>query len=297
MKRTYFLMVVLSALVVSCSLTNADKASTTDDSTAVAMGDTVQVDDSVEVMKPVIRYAVEKWKDGERLVAKVDGKPVNTGVGMDEFPHHIILMDQHDYNNDGYTDALVWDHAGGKRVSDPFFVTYNPRTARFEIKNDETNGNGFEEVRWDPKGIAEQQPNGEWHLLLKVGDMRTDTYLIRPTFTVKKIKESTTAKNKKLITFSREQLFELEEECEGKTFSFDIDDNGDNEDIVFYHDSSHASDWGKMMILTTIDENSEYCIIGRNFSFLTSKTNGRHDLLIDNSTLYKFNGKMYVQVE
>ena len=302
MKRTYFLLVLLSALVVSCSPTNADKASIADDSTAVALGDTVQVEDSVEVRKPVIRYAVEKWKDGERLVAKVDGKPVNTGVGMDEFPHHIILMDQHDYNNDGYTDALVWDHAGGNRVCDPFFVTYNPRTARFEIKNDDTNGNGFEEVRWDPKGIAEQQPNGEWHLLLKVGDMRTDTYLIRPTFTVKKIKESTTA-GKKLATFTRKQLFGIDEESEGKSVPCDVNGDGVDEEIIFGHDGSHFCDWGKNMYIITVGGypigDGEYTFnqAGNTFSLLQNKTNGMCDLLIDNSTLYKFNGKMYVQVE
>lgn len=302
MKRTFFLMVVLSALVVSCSPTNADKASTADDSTSVAMDDTVQVDDSVEVRKPVIRYAVEKWKDGKRLVAKVDGKRVNTGVGMEEFFYSITLIDQHDYNNDGYTDALVWDHAGGNRVCEPFFVTYNPRTAKFEIKNDDNNGNGFEDAICDPKGIAEQQPNGEWHLLLKVGDMRTDTYLIRPTFTVKKIKESTTA-GKKLATFSRKQLFGIDEESEGKSVHCDINGDGVDEEIIFGHDGSHASDWGKAMYIITVggypigDGEYTYNQSGYTFSLLQNKTNGMCDLLIDNSTLYKFNGKMYVQVE
>ncbi len=296
------MMLALVALFVSCSTSNADKTSTADDSTAVAMNDTIQANDTVVVNSPVIRYTVEKWKDGKRLVAWVDGKPVNTGLGMDNVPYSITLIDQHDYNNDGYTDALVWDHAGGNRVCKPFFVTYNPRTSRCEIKNDDTNGNGFEDAIWEPKGIAEQQPNGEWHLLLKVGDMRTDTYLIRPTFTVKKIKESTTA-GKKLTTFTRKQLFALDEESDGKTVYSDVNGDGADDEIVFGHDGSHASDWGKAMYIITVGGypigDGEYTFnqSGYTFSLLQNKTNGMSDLLIDNSTLYKFNGKMYVQVE
>ena len=296
-------MAVLAILFVSCTSSNADKASSTaDDSTVVAMSDSAQADDAVEARMPAVRYTVEKWKAGKRLVAWVDGKPVDTGVGLDESIYSITLMDQHDYNNDGCTDALLWDYSGGNRVCQPFFVTYNPRTARCEIKNDDNNGNGFEGSIWNPTGIVEQQPDGQWHLLLKVGDMRTDTYLIRPTFTVKKIKESTTA-GKKLASFSRKQLFGIDEESEGKPVYCDVNGDGVDDEIIFGHDGSHASNWGKDMYVIAIagypmgDGEDTFCQRGQTFSLLQNKTNGMCDLLIDNSILYKFNGKMYVLVE
>ena len=42
-------MLAFVALFVSCSTSNADKKSTADDSTAVAMNDTIQADDTVVV--------------------------------------------------------------------------------------------------------------------------------------------------------------------------------------------------------------------------------------------------------
>lgn len=79
---------------------------------------------------------------------------------------------------------------------------------------------------------------------------------------------------------------------------FDINGDGEDEFLVFTSNSSHAGGWGRYVFIEKIywsDGRVTDHNIGGGYeiTFLTSKTNGVYDILIDDIYLVKWNGNDY----
>ena len=91
-----------------------------------------------------------------------------------------------------------------------------------------------------------------------------------------------------------------DEASEDKEVWFDIDGDGEDEMLMFSHDCSHANNFGQDMELSRISWSDGHVIErdalpfgGETFVFLNQSTNGMHDMLIDNSALFRWSGNQY----
>ena len=84
-----------------------------------------------------------------------------------------------------------------------------------------------------------------------------------------------------------------------KGLSFDVEDDGIDETLVFYTNDSGAMMFGRLAQMTIVWNNGKKDDELRAFfdkvEFLTSKTKGKYDVLLDDLFLFKWNGTKYVQ--
>lgn len=84
---------------------------------------------------------------------------------------------------------------------------------------------------------------------------------------------------------------------------FDIDDDGNMESIIFGHNDSGACGYGRDMFIDkihwecgrTIGDDYFGLQSASTFSILESMTNGMHDILLDESWFFRWNGSIYEQ--
>lgn len=224
------------------------------------------------------------------LYAKMsNGEKISTNLEV--YAIELQILNQGDYDGDGLMEAVVYAWGGGNAINSPYVAYYDPIEGQFK------KAYGFDVLGKAPD-IKVEQWEGKISFLNKVG-LRIDRYVYEE-HRVKLIEQIAPNVGERNATVTKEHLFGTSEDSENKTVGIDIDGDGMNEQITFYHENSVWTEVDRSMTLKSIvwsngkqiNEGLEY--MGASFSFLVSTTNGMPDLLLDDAWLYKWNGEAYI---
>lgn len=221
---------------------------------------------------------------------------VRTGSGekipteLENFAISLNIIDQGDYDGDGYMEAVVYAWGGGAAINPPYVAYYDPSEGRFN------QAYGFDDLGENPE-LKVEQWKGQTSFVSKVG-LRRDRYVYEG-HSVTLVEQIAPNVGKRNVTITKEKLFGASEESESRTIGIDIDGDGVDEQVTFYHESSAWQSVDRSMKLKSIvwsdgrqiNENSE--ILGTSFSFLDSTTNGVPDILLDDAWFYKWDGETF----
>ena len=220
------------------------------------------------------------------------GEKVNTEIVDGAVQLNIVA--QGDLDGDGLQEAVVYEWGGGNAIAPPYLVYYDSQEEKFKKVE------GFDIVSEEPE-IKIEEWNNQQTLVCRVG-IRTDRYTYSD-HTLSVVERNIPDVGTHMATVSLAQLFKDDDDGVEKSIYIDIDGDGSTEKLTFYHDSSHALNWGKAMLLLRIEaddwripENTDdqLGISGETFTFLSVKTNGVPNLLCDDAWIFKWDGSNYV---
>ncbi len=230
------------------------------------------------------------------LGVMLNGKRVKTGIGS----YQLMIIDEHDYDGNGINDCLLqYDELGGAHTPSYFCVVYYDEGSR-KFKMTDPIDLGDDEGWWylGKDDVKVEYKNDKWLFTFKYGIERK-TYCFDGSKVVKhdsNRKKIASAKK----TFTHMSVFneESSEQDATRQIYFDINGDGEDELLVFTSNSSHAGGWGRYVFIEKIywsDGRVTDHNIGGGYeiTFLTSKTNGVYDILIDDIYLVKWNGNDY----
>ena len=223
------------------------------------------------------------------MYAEVGDKKVPTGIAGGAKTLDIIHQD--DYDGDGEKEALVFEWGGGNAVEPPYLVYFDKGTQEFKKVE------GIEDI-YNDSSIDIEDWNGKSSFLAKVG-LRRDRYVYE-YHQLKQVERVVPDVGKRIATITVKQLFGDDESIEEKTANIDVNGDGRLDEVTFHHNTSHAMDWGKSMLLVGINLGEQVLdlsgglgVSGSTFSFLESTTNGIPDILCNDAWLHKWNGEKY----
>lgn len=242
---------------------------------------------TVEESRVVTGYSVlDKGDFLYSLMAEINGDLVETKLDYPEMAG-INVEKTADFDGDGNQDCLLSWYTGGncEDCSGTDLIFYNQEDRTFHrIENITTT----DTEEWKGKiSLVEQGSTTFKRFVLEDGQLKT-------------VEDKTANVGKIIWKCERKDLFPVEDEdSEDKYAFFDIDGDGEDDTIVFGHDSSHANMYGINMYINKIYwsrlvTSEEYIGLwsGESFSILENTTNGIHDMLIDGG-LFRWNGSQY----
>lgn len=246
-------------------------------------------------------YIVESDEDQEQemtfftlYAVTPDGKKVETGFGH---APKLNVLTQGDWDSDGELECVVYEWSGGNLLAAPYLVRYDQEANEFKKVE------GFDIISENPDIKAEDW-NGKPSLVVTVG-LRKDRY----TYTDNKlemVERNVPDVGKIIATVSITQLFSTDSENEEKPVYIDIDGDGSTEKLIFYHDTSHALNWGNEMRLQRIEadgwrlpeaEGETLGISAATFSFIEPQGGHAPNILCDEAWLYKWDGSSYTKTK
>lgn len=221
------------------------------------------------------------------------GEKVNTEIA--DGAAKLTLLAQGDYDGDGEREAIVYEWGGGNSVQPPYLVYYDKDEEVFKKVE------GFDYISEDPE-IKIEEWNDQTSFITTVG-LRRDRY-VYSNHSLSLVERIVPDVGTRVATIPLSQLFKADgDDGVNRSIYIDIDGDGSTEKLIFYHDTSHASDWGNSMSLIKIEadnwsipenENESLGVSGNTFIFLSSKNGVVPDILCDDAWLYKWNGEKYV---
>lgn len=230
------------------------------------------------------------------LYAEVGDRRVPTGIT--EAAQRVEVIDQGDYDGDGFSEAVVFEWAGGNTLDAPYIVYYDKETGTFK------KAEGFVyDGRDDVPEMVVDEWKGKPSLLQFVG-MRMDRYVYED-HAVKLVEHVKPDVGKKVSSVTMESVFSpilLDEGSCERTVDIDIDGDGKTEEVTFLLNESHMLNWGEEMLLMRIsgagihvpaDTTDHLGATGKKFVFLKSKTKGMPDILCDDAWLFQWDGQRY----
>jgi len=239
-------------------------------------------------------YIVDDGEFGLELYAMVGDKRVPTGISGSA--EELNIIDQRDLDGNGEKEAIVYEWGGGNTVEPPYIVYYDKNLQAFKKVE------GLEDMC--DSSIKIENWKGKTSLYAEIG-LRHDRYIYE-NHQLKLVERISPDVGKRHATVTVKQLFGDSEESEEKTISIDIDGDGKAEIVTFQHDTSHALDWGRSMLLVRIEatdwrspenEYGNLSASGSSFTFLDSKNGEMPDILCCDAYLYKWNGERYILQE
>ena len=248
--------------------------------------------DAVEDKKEFTGYTffADKLDDMVGLYAEADGDRRCTDITGER----IDVLDQDDYDGDGEPEALVYVWGGGNSIEPPFIVYFDKETQEFK------KALGFEDASDQPL-IKVEKWKGKPSFRVDIG-LRKDRYVYE-NHEVKLVERIAPNVGKVLSTITVSQLFGSSEEMEEKTANIDIDGNGEKDNVLFMHDTSHLLMWGKQMMLKDMSS-SYWClpdglndigVVGEKFAFIKPDEGDIPNLLVDDAWFYKWTAEGYVR--
>ena len=191
-------------------------------------------------------------------------------------------IDERDDDGDGYHEALIFQSCGGSSCRDTYtIVYYNKDNKRFE--------------QTDPFESTSEPIIEEWEGKISYVQSQGITFR-RYVFKDRSLKLI----DKKVLNvglsvkLSYEHFFSEYPDAGSMIKYFDIDDDGNTEKLYFLN--MHGQ-----IMLSKIGWNNgneiPFSIIGNPYDLLKSTTNGMHDILVDETFLYKWNGEKYEEWE
>ncbi|MDY6868497.1 MAG: hypothetical protein SVT56_11480 [Chloroflexota bacterium] len=243
---------------------------------------------------PVIKYSLkneESVMQSNTVIADIDGKKIEI---PDKEERCIMMVEQKDFDGDGDIDLLLEDAvACGGNCCPNGFYTVSYQDGKFNISK-------IFNSSWS--GIKVEKWKGRWSFLstfINFAGANTDPYYEatkRHILLNGKIKlvEFIEKEEMKALINIRSSDFNMEKADKEKTYSFDVDGDGKKETLS----CRLWSRWGT--VLCTIKKDCKVIaksIGGKRFGFLSSKTGGMHDIVINHDNIYKWNGKKYVETK
>lgn len=241
-------------------------------------------------------YNVESFFDSDTEitlyclnVVTPTGEKVNTEIA--DGAVKLVLLAQGDYDGDGEREAIVYEWGGGNSVQPPYLVYYDKDEEVFKKVE------GFDYISEDPE-IKIEEWNDQTTFVTTIG-LRHDRYVYSNHSL--SIAECIVPDVGPIIaTITLEEVFGSSPSgnSEDRTIKRDIDGDGTEDVLTFHHDEGRYLDWGKDMVLVSIEaaywgsvvqEDGDLGVVGHTFSFLkTTDRNGEMpDILCDNAWLYK----------
>ena len=241
--------------------------------------------------------------DGKEIWATKDGIFQNTGVEVSDV---VWIIDQRDYDGDGFEEAYIGQSSGGSYIFPPVIVYYDKKTNTFqmvEFKN-------FDVVLND----SVEEWNGKWTF---TGG--NDSHYMRFIYEkgrILKVEDYTKpepdgAEELLVIdpntTFTQEEQEASYERKVMKQVSYDL--NGDGKNEIIECTDQPGINWGdpevdyKPMLeifikwsnggATQLDSDEDHWL---NFKILSTKTNGVYDLASGiRGVTYRWNGSRYLK--
>ena len=207
----------------------------------------------------------------------------------------LVLLAQGDYDGDGEREAIVYEWGGGNSVQPPYLVYYDKDEEAFKKVE------GFDYISEDPE-IKIEEWNDQTSFVTTVG-LRRDRY-VYSNHSLSIAERILPDVGTRVATIPLSQLFKADgDDGVNRSIYIDIDGDGSTEKLIFYHDTSHTSDWGNTMSLIKIEadnwslpenEDENLGVSGNTFTFLGSKNGVVPDILCDDAWLYTWNGEKYV---
>ena len=240
-----------------------------------------------EVHEGVSNYRIYQDEEGmPRLMADLDGTEAFAGVENT----FIELIHEQDFDDDGYNEALITESCGGSACIQEVSVVYYDKEARTFKKTNccESSVNPLLEMWNDRMTIVQRY------------GIRQDRY-IYDNHRLKQVENTVQEPGKPVIRWRCSTIFEDDFEGEREVVA-DVDCDDADETLVFGHELSHASGFGKYMSLNkivwsdgrTVGENDDLGIAsGESFVILNSSTNGMYDVLVDDTYFFRWNGSRY----
>lgn len=248
--------------------------------------------DAVEDKKEFTGYTffADKLDDMVGLYAEADGDRRCTDITGER----IDVLDQDDYDGDGEPEALVYVWGGGNSIEPPFIVYFDKETQEFK------KALGFEDASDQPLIKVEKWKKNP-SFRVDIG-LRKDRYVYE-NHEVKLAERIAPNVGKVLSTITVSQLFGSSEEMEEKTANIDIDGNGEKDNVIFMHDTSHLLMWGKQMMLKDMsssywclpDGHNDIGVVGEKFAFIKPDEGDIPCLLVDDAWFYKWTAEGYVR--
>ena len=222
------------------------------------------------------------------------GEKVNTEIA--DGAVKLTLLAQGDYDGDGEREAVVYEWGGGNSVQPPYLVYYDKDEEVFK------KAEGFDYISEDPE-IKIEEWNEKTSFVTTVG-LRRDRY-VYSNHSLSLAERIVPDVGTRVATIPLSQLFKADgDDGVNRSIYIDIDGDGSTEKLIFYHDTSHASDWGNSMSLIKIEadnwsipenEDESLGVSGNTFTFLASKNGVVPDILCDDAWLYKWSGEKYTR--
>ena len=223
----------------------------------------------------------------KELYARANGVEYNIDIES----KCIDIVEQDDFDGNGIVDALIEEDAcGGTIAMYGYYIVSYSENGYFTISN-AVWGNGYTVEDWKSnKSILIIDAN--------VGYDNDEMDTKKERYVLKDGKMELVETMKKQLVVSIKELkssdFHHEDEKHLR-LKYDLDGNG----ITDFFECYYWSRWGSMMIRRFVlngNEIKDDCLnVGiKRIGILSSKTNGYHDLVLDEDEIIKWNGKKYV---
>lgn len=238
------------------------------------------------VQEGVKNYRVSEENALRRLMVDLDEEETFTGVEND----WVKLLYEHDFDGDGYNEALILENCGGSSCLEQVCIVYYDK-----------NENTFKQTDYCDSGadpIVEMW-NDKMSIVQRYG-IRQDRYVYE-NHSLKQVEKTIQEVGKPAKKWVRSDLFE-EKVDDQKEVLADVDGDGIDETLAFGHDTSHASGYGQYMSLYKIrwadgrvaGENEDLGLFtSDSYVLLETKTNGIRDILVGDTYLFRWNGTKY----
>ena len=235
--------------------------------------------------------------NNKRIAVVSNRTLTRTEIGEDMA--YLKILDEHDYDGNGIKDCLIVSNLGGSGTPNVYeIVYYDENTYKFKSAEIEFDNDKWDYYEFKKNNISIMKDNGVWLISFKLG-------IEKRTFCFDGVKATIYKKEKKKVahakeTFTHMNVFNNEEteSEETRQVKYDIDGDGIYEIFKFYSNNSHVMDWGRWMSLEILWNNGRKATFGccDKFEVLSNKTKGVHDILVNNSFLYKWDGNNYKAV-
>lgn len=226
------------------------------------------------------------------LYAKVDGYEYKIDIPSDMC---MDIVAQEDFDGDGIKDALIENiqACGGNAIGSSFFFVKYTGTGFFTITNEF--GNNVNETpkieRW----------NGKLSVLIidcNEGYNTERNVELRERFVLQQGRAVRVESSKKnSITTIKEisvQDFHNGKENETISMTYDLDGNG----IMDQIDCTYWDRWDALLFNITVNgKQTEYHTGYSRIGITENKTNGFHDLICGDNTIYRWSGEVYEEKE
>lgn len=230
----------------------------------------------VEEDKAVTKYEVKN----DMLMAEINGEMVNTEVDGEM---GIDLFGTFDLDGDGSMECAVWVNSGGNIVNPAKVITY-------DVENDKFVEAGDLEYTEAP---TVEDKDGKTVLLQRAG-LRWILYALED-HKLKRVEDEVKMVGSVRNTIEVENIYGEDEQGDVK-ITQDFDGDGNDDELTFSRDLSHAGGYGQWMGLNTVvladGTSHDLGLMAAKFNILNQTTNGMPDIIADNY-LYRWDGSGY----
>ncbi|MCP4162890.1 MAG: hypothetical protein GY760_22750 [Deltaproteobacteria bacterium] len=202
----------------------------------------------------------------------------------------LMLVDQNDYDGDGYKDALLENAVacGGNCCPNSFFIVTYKGDGNFKVL-DSFNSS------WE--GADLQKWKGRWSIVTKfvnAGSNTSDYYESRSRHMLINgetvLVEFDEKKEIEALMNIRAKEFDISKVNQSKNYRFDLDGDGEKELM-------QCKLWNRWGVVQCEIKRKEKIILknigGKRVGVLKRKTNGMHDIVSNHEEIYKWNGSEY----